>query len=78
MSAKLDDPNLAPKTYWSIVSRFLNKKKYQLYHLLLVTVNSSLTFNKNQNILVLTLLLNVLLPKLLASYQSENMKEKSD
>ena len=26
-SAKLDDPKLAPKTYWSIVSRFLTKKK---------------------------------------------------
>lgn len=26
MSAKLDDLNLAAKTYWSIVSRFLNKK----------------------------------------------------
>ena len=27
MSAKLDNSNLVPKTYWSIVSRFLNKSK---------------------------------------------------
>ena len=27
MSAKLDNPNAAVKTYWSIISRFLNKKK---------------------------------------------------
>ena len=26
MSAKLDNPNAAVKTYWSIISRFLNKK----------------------------------------------------
>ena len=27
MSAKLDSPDTAPKTYWSIISRFLNKRK---------------------------------------------------
>ena len=27
MSAKLGNPNTAPKTYWSIISRFLNKRK---------------------------------------------------
>ena len=27
MSAKLDNPNTAPRTYWSIISRFLNKRK---------------------------------------------------
>ena len=27
MSAKLDNPNTALKTYWSIISRFLNKRK---------------------------------------------------
>ena len=26
MSAKLDNPNAAPKTYWLIISRFLNKR----------------------------------------------------
>ena len=29
MSAKLDNLNAAPKTYWFIRSRFLNKKKCQ-------------------------------------------------
>ena len=33
MSAKLDNPNTAPKTYCSIISRFLNRKKCQPYHL---------------------------------------------
>ena len=27
MCAKLDNPNTAPKTYWSIISRILNKRK---------------------------------------------------
>ena len=27
MSAKLDNPNTTPKTYWPIISRFLNKRK---------------------------------------------------
>ena len=29
MSAKLDKPNTAPKTYWSIIGRFLNRRKMQ-------------------------------------------------
>ena len=27
MSVKLDNPNIAPKTYWYSISRFLNKRK---------------------------------------------------
>ena len=27
MSVKLDNPNTAPKTYWSFISRFFNKRK---------------------------------------------------
>ena len=27
LSSKLDSPDTAPKTYWSIINRFLNKKK---------------------------------------------------
>ena len=27
ISAKFDNPNVAPKTYWSIISRLLNKRK---------------------------------------------------
>ena len=27
MSARLDNLNAAPKTYWSIASKFLNKRK---------------------------------------------------
>ena len=29
MHAKLSNPKMAPKTYWSILSRFLNKKRSQ-------------------------------------------------
>ena len=28
LSAKLEDPSTAPKTYWSILNRFLSNKKY--------------------------------------------------
>ena len=27
LSSKLDNPNTVPKTYWSIINRFLNNKK---------------------------------------------------
>ena len=27
LSSKLDNPDTAPKSYWSIINRFLNKKK---------------------------------------------------
>ena len=32
LSAQLEDHNTARKTYWSILNRFLNNKKYQIYH----------------------------------------------
>ena len=40
MSTKLDHPNLALKIYCSVVSRFLNSQKNQLYHLFLSKVKS--------------------------------------
>ena len=39
MSAKLDNPKTLPKTYWSIINKFLSNKKLLLYHLLLLMVN---------------------------------------
>ena len=36
MSAKLDNPYLALKTYWSIVSRFIKKRKISTIPLVLV------------------------------------------
>ena len=27
LSAKIEDPNIAPKTYWSILNRFISNKK---------------------------------------------------
>ena len=39
MSVKLDEPNTAPKTFWSIISRFLEQKKNQPYHLFFLIVN---------------------------------------
>ena len=38
-SAKLDNPNTAPKAYWSIISRFVSKRKCQPYHLFLLIAN---------------------------------------
>ena len=38
MSAKLDNPKSVPKTYWSIINKFLSKKKFLSYHLFLLTV----------------------------------------
>ena len=33
LSGELEDPSTAPKTYWSILNRFLSNKKYPLHHL---------------------------------------------
>ena len=46
MSPKLDCPNTASKTYWSIINSFLNKKGCQIYHLSLITTNSYRIFIK--------------------------------
>ena len=39
MGAKLDHPKSVPKTYWSIINKFLSYKKFLSYYLFLLTVN---------------------------------------
>ena len=39
MGAKLDQPKSVPKSYWSIINKFLSNKKFLSYYLFLLTVN---------------------------------------
>ena len=47
MSSKLDCPETASKTYWSMINIFLNKKRYKIYRLSLLTVISYQIFIKS-------------------------------
>ena len=47
MSSKLDCPDTASKTYWSMINIFLNKKRYKIYRLSLSTVISYQIFIKS-------------------------------
>ena len=38
INAKLDNPNTAPKMYWSIMTRFLSKRKMPLIPLILAAL----------------------------------------
>lgn len=38
INAKLDNPNTAPKMYWSIMTRFLSKRKIPAIPLILVAL----------------------------------------
>ena len=39
LSSKLDNPDTAPKTYWSMINRFLNNKKLPVIAPVLLKVN---------------------------------------
>ena len=39
MGAKLDHPKSVPKSYWSIINKFLSNKKFLSYYLFSLTVN---------------------------------------
>ena len=60
MSLKLDCPDRGSETYWAILNRFLNKKRYQIYRLSLLTTNSYRIFIKKLNYLIDTLRNNAL------------------
>ena len=55
MSSEVDRPDTALKTYWSIINRFLNKRRYQIYRLSLLKANSYRIFVKKLNCLIDTL-----------------------
>ena len=71
MTAKLDNPKTVPKTYWSILNKFLSNKKTSV--MLPVLVNGELVsyFEQKAN-----LLLNVLLLKVVANYRTLVVKLK--
>ena len=60
MSSKLDCPDTASKTYWAIINKFLNKKKYQIYRFSFLTTSSHRIFIKKLNYLIDTLRNNAL------------------
>ena len=60
MSSKLDSPETASKKYTAIIKRFLKKKRYQIYRLSLLTINSYQIFIKKLNYLIDTLRNNAL------------------
>ena len=78
MSAKLDNPQTVPKTYSSIVNRFLNTKKISIIPLILVNGKLISDFQKKANLFKITLLLNVLLLEILTDYRSLNIKLIND
>ena len=71
MTAKLDNPKTVPKTYWSILNKFLSNEKTSV--MLPVLVNGELVsyFEQKAN-----LLLNVLLLKVVANYRTLVIKLK--
>ena len=50
MSSKLNDPLTAPKTYWSILSRFLNNKEIPTIPPLLVNGDIITNFSERADI----------------------------
>ena len=76
MSAKLDNPDTASKTYLFIIGRFSKKKKgkFQPYHLFPLIVNLYLISSKNLNFLILILLPSVLQLKMRVHYQILNIE----
>ena len=80
MSAKSDNLETAPKTYWSIISKFLNTKKIPIIPLILVNGKLISDFQEKANLFNnhLQKILNVLLLKILANYQTLKMKLIND
>ena len=50
MSYKLNGPLTAPKTYWSILNRFLNNRKIPAIPLLLVNEDAVTNFSKKADL----------------------------
>ena len=74
MSAKSDNPNAAPKTYWLIISRFLNKRTMPAIPPILADGKLVSDFKKNLNLLILILLPSALQSKMQLYYQSLNIE----
>ena len=50
MSAKLDNPKSVPKTYWTIINKFLSKKKIPIIPPILVNGELVSDFKQKANI----------------------------
>ena len=65
LSSKLDNPDTTPKTYWSIINRFLNNKKIPIIPPVLFEGKLISDFEKKiLNFLIITLTHNVLWSKM--------------
>ena len=76
MSAKLDNPKTVLKTYWSIINKFLSNKKTPITPPVLVNGELVSDFEQKAICSTTTLLLNVLLLKIVANYQTIVIKVK--
>ena len=76
MSAKLDNHNTVPKTYWPIINKFLSNKKTPIIPPVLV--NGELVSDFKQKLICSTTILlhNVYLLKTVATYQTLVIKLK--
>ena len=74
MSAKLDNHNTAPETYWSLISRFLNRRKMPAIPPILADGKLVSGFKIKPNFLILILLPSVLQSKMQVHYQSLNIE----
>ena len=74
MSAKLDNPNTVPKTYRSIINRFLNRRKMPVIPPNLADGKLVSDFKIKTELLILILLPNVLQSKMQVHYQSLNVE----
>ena len=74
MSAEFDNPNTAPKTYWSIRSRFLNKRKMPATPSIFADGKLISDLIKNLNFLIPILLPSVRQSKMQELYQSLNIE----
>ena len=52
LSSKLDNPDTTPKTYWSIINRFLNNKKIPIIPPVLFEGKLISDFEKKLNFLI--------------------------
>ena len=76
MSAKLDNPKTVPKTYWSIINKFLSNKNTPIIPSVLVNGELVLDFEQKANLFNNYFVHNVLLLKIVGNYQTLLIKLK--
>ena len=76
--SKLDDPDAAPRTSWSIKKNFLNNIKIPIMSTVYFEGKLISDFEKMLNFLTITLSHNVLWSKMQVHYQTLNIKSMGD